>query len=156
MVYGVEDGGDSSYEDLLFCIDANPNEAIQDPDRPVIDPDEPEVSETENNYMSFAYEDIWPSGGDYDLNDVIIEYHRSITFNKDNYVSEVKETYEPVQKAGAATNRNAFAVQYATDQRGEMVLPSSAVDETQTNSIILFPNAMDVRNQKKRVITQFY
>ena len=156
VVYGVEDGGDSSYEDLLFCIDANPNEAIQDPDRPVIDPDEPEVSETENNYMSFAYEDIWPSGGDYDLNDVIIEYHRSITFNKDNYVSEVKETYEPVQKAGAATNRNAFAVQYATDQRGEMVLPSSAVDETQTNSIILFPNAMDVRNQKKRVITQFY
>lgn len=148
VVYGVEDGGDSSYEDLLFCIDANPNEAIQDPDRPVIDPDEPEVSETENNYMSFAYEDIWPSGGDYDLNDVIIEYHRSITFNKDNYVSEVKETYEPVQKVGAATNRNAFAVQYATDQRGEMVLPSGAVDETQTNSIILFPNAMDVRNQK--------
>ena len=100
VVYGVEDGGDSSYEDLLFCIDANPNEAIQDPDRPVIDPDEPEVSETENNYMSFAYEDIWPSGGDYDLNDVIIEYHRSITFNKDNYVSEVKETYEPVQRTG--------------------------------------------------------
>ena len=148
VVYGVEDGGDSSYEDLLFCIDANPNEAIQDPDRPVIDPEEPEVSETENNYRSFAYEDIWPSGGDYDLNDVIIEYHRSITFNKDNYVSEVKETYEPVQKVGAATNRNAFAVQYATDQRGEMVLPSGAVDETQTNSIILFPNAMDVRNQK--------
>lgn len=52
----------------------NPNEAIQDPDRPVIDPDEPEVSETENTYLSFAYEDIWPSGGDYDLNDVIIEY----------------------------------------------------------------------------------
>ena len=148
VVYGVEDGGDSSYEDLLFCIDANPNEAIQDPDRPVIDPDEPEVSETENNYISFAYEDIWPSGGDYDLNDVIIEYHRSITFNKDNYVSEVKETYEPVQKVGAATNRNAFAVQYATDQRGEMVLPSGAVDETQTNSIILFSNAIDMRNQK--------
>lgn len=140
VVYGVEDGGDSSYEDLLFCIDANPNEAIQDPDRPVIDPDEPEVSETENNYMSFAYEDIWPSGGDYDLNDVIIEYHRSITFNKDNYVSEVKETYEPVQKVGAATNRNAFAVQYATDQRGEMVLPSGAVDERKL--ILLFSSPM--------------
>lgn len=148
VVYGVEDGGDSSYEDLLFCIDANPNEAIQDPDRPVIDPDEPEVSETENTYLSFAYEDIWPSGGDYDLNDVIIEYHRSITFDKDNYVSEVKETYKPVQKAGAATNRNAFAVQYATDQRGEIVWPSGAVDEPQTNSIILFPNAMEVRNQE--------
>ena len=150
VVYGVEDGGDTSYEDVLFCIDANPNEAIFDPDRPVIDPDpdEPEVSETENTYLSFAYEDIWPSGGDYDLNDVIIEYHRSITFNKDNYVSEVKETYEPVQRDDAATNRNAFAVQYATDQRGEIVWPSGAVDETQTNSIILFSNAMDVINQK--------
>lgn len=148
VVYGVEDGGDSSYEDLLFCIDANPNEAIQDPERPVIDPDEPAVSETENTYLSFAYEDIWPSGGDYDLNDVIIEYHRSIIFNKDNYVSEVKETYEPVQRDDAATNRNAFAVQYATDQRGEIVWPSGAVDEPQTNSIILFSNAMDVINQK--------
>lgn len=48
------------------ALTANPNEAIFDPDRPVIDPDpdEPEVSETENTYLSFAYEDIWPSGGD--------------------------------------------------------------------------------------------
>lgn len=30
VVYGVEDGDDTSYEDILFCIDANPNEAIQD------------------------------------------------------------------------------------------------------------------------------
>lgn len=150
VVYGVEDGGDTSYEDVLFCIDANPNEAIFDPDRPVIDPDpdEPEVSETENTYLSFAYEDIWPSGGDYDLNDVIIEYHRSITFNKDNYVSEVKETFKPVQDELAATNNNAFAVQYATDQRGAIVLPSGAENETATNSVILFPNAKLVRGQE--------
>ena len=24
VVYGVEDGDDTSYEDILFCIDANP------------------------------------------------------------------------------------------------------------------------------------
>lgn len=148
VVYGVEDGGDTSYEDVLFCIDANPNEAIQDPDRPVIDPDEPEVSETENSYSSFAYEDIWPSGGDYDLNDVIIEYHRSITFDGNNYVSEVKETFKPVQDELAATNNNAFAVQYATDQRGAIVLPSGAENETATNSVILFPNAKLVRGQE--------
>ena len=151
-IIGVEDGANQSYCDLLFYVDATPEGSIDDPDRPIIKPDDskddPEPDPVEPLKGTLAFEDIWPSGGDYDLNDVIIEYHRSITFNKDNYVSEVKETYEPVQKAGAATNRNAFAVQYATDQRGEMVLPSSAVDETQTNSIILFPNAMDVRNQK--------
>ena len=151
-IIGVEDGANQSYCDLLFYVDATPEGSIDDPDRPIIKPDDgkddPEPDPVEPLKGTLAFEDIWPSGGDYDLNDVIIEYHRSITFNKDNYVSEVKETYEPVQKVGAATNRNAFAVQYATDQRGEMVLPSGAVDETQTNSIILFPNAMDVRNQK--------
>ena len=50
VVYGVEDGNDTSYEDILFCIDANPNEAIQDPDRPVIDPEEPTVTSSETTY----------------------------------------------------------------------------------------------------------
>lgn len=60
VVYGVEDGDDTSYEDILFCIDANPNEAIQDPDRPVIDPEEPTVTSSETTYRTYAYEDILP------------------------------------------------------------------------------------------------
>lgn len=155
VAYGVEDGGDKSYEDLLFCIDANPNEAIQDPDRPVIKPDDPVVEEDENVCRSFAFEDIWPTGGDYDLNDVIIEYHRTVTFNKNNEVSSVKETYKPVQKRDAAANRNAFAVQYAADQRGTMSLPSGAVDETQTGSVILFSDVMDMREQEIAVVRTF-
>ena len=43
-----------------FCIDANPNEAIQDPDRPVIDPEEPTVTSSETTYRTYAYEDICP------------------------------------------------------------------------------------------------
>ncbi len=148
VVYGVEDGEDTSYEDILFCIDASPNEAIQDPDRPSTEPDKPKMSETEDHYSSFAFEDIWPTGGDYDLNDAIIEYHRVITFDKDNYVSQVKEIFKPVQKAGAASYKNAFAVQYESGQRGTIALPSGAVDETTTSSVILFPDAMQVREQE--------
>lgn len=148
VAYGVEDGEDTSYEDILFCIDANPSEAIQNPDRPSIDPDKPETSETEDHYSSFAFEDIWPTGGDYDLNDVIIEYHRVITFGRDNYVSQVKETFKPVQKAGAASYKNAFAVQYESGQRGTITIPSGAVDEAKTHSVILFPDAMQVREQE--------
>lgn len=146
VVYGTEDGEDTSYDDILFCIDASPNEAIQDPDRPVIDPKEREISEREYAYYTLAYEDIWPSGGDYDLNDVVIEYRRYVTFDKDNYVHEVKETYEPIQRADAATHKNAFAVQYV-GQRGTMTLPAEAVDEQQTHSVILFPDAMQARNR---------
>lgn len=155
VVYGVEDGDDTSYEDILFCIDANPNEAIQDPDRPVIDPEEPTVTSSETTYRTYAYEDIWPNGGDYDLNDVIIEHKRAISFNSNNYVLKVEDTFVPVQKSGAATYSNAFAVQYVASQRGSIELPAGAVDETETSSVILFPDAKSVQGNEFTVTRTF-
>lgn len=155
VVYGVEDGDDTSYEDILFCIDANPNEAIQDPDRPVIDPEEPTVTSSETTYRTYAYEDIWPNGGDYDLNDVIIEHKRAISFNSNNYVLKVEDTFVPVQQSGAATYSNAFAVQYVASQRGSIELPAGAVDETETSSVILFPDAKSVQGNEFTVTRTF-
>lgn len=156
VVYGVEDSeSDTGYEDVLFTIDATPNEAIQNPDRPVIDPETNEVIETDNSFCIFAFEDIWPTGGDYDLNDVIVEFNRSITFNEKNQVTEVKDTYKPVQDPEAASKTSAFAVQYAATQRGTMELPATAVDETQTNSVILFPSAKAAIGQEFTVIRTF-
>lgn len=154
VVYGVEDGADKSYEDVLFCIDSNPNEAIQDPDRPVIDPVEPEIKTTETTYRTFAYEDIWPQGGDYDLNDVIIEHKREVSI-VNNYVAEVKDSFTPIQKEGAAVLANAFAIQYDASQRGTIKLPTSAVDEKETSSVILAP---DVRTSKDQplVVTRTF
>ncbi len=156
VVYGIEDGADKSYEDVLFCISADPNESIKG-DRPQIPTPTPKPS-VETSYNTYAYEDIWPTGGDYDLNDVIIEHTREITFKSIdfiNYVTEVKETYTPIQKDGAATYENAFAVQYKSDQRGTMTLPDGAIDETETGSIILFPDAKAVKGQSFVVTRKF-
>lgn len=155
VVYGIEDGGDTSYEDVLFCIDANPNEAIQDPDRPIIDPEDPIITSKETTYRVYAYEDIWPNGGDYDLNDVIIEHTRAIEFNNNNYVLKVTDTYTPVQEDGAATYEDAFAVQYDPSQRGTIELPAGAVDETETSSVILFADAKTVKDQSFSVVRTF-
>lgn len=46
------------------------------------------------------------------MNDVIIEHKRAISFNSNNYVLKVEDTFVPVQQSGAATYSNAFAVQY--------------------------------------------
>lgn len=155
VVYGVEDGGDSSYEDILFCIDADPNEAIQDPDRPVIDPEEPVITTTETTYRMYAYEDIWPDGGDYDLNDVIVEHERKVTITGDNYVTKVSETFTPMQEKDAATYNNAFAVQYDKNQQGAITLPDGAINEPETSSVILFTNVMAVHNQPFTVTRTF-
>lgn len=156
LVYGVEDGGDKSYEDILFCIDADPNEAIQDPSRPEIDPIPPVTDPvTEITYRTYAYEDIWPSGGDYDLNDVIIEHERQITITDKNYVTKVADIFTPVQRVGAATYNDAFAVQYDSDQRGTITLPAGAIDETETSSVILFSDAKSSKDQKFTVTRTF-
>lgn len=138
VIYGLEDGTDTGYEDILFSIDASPNEVIQNIERPVVDEEKPEITETEKNFYTFAYEDIWPRGGDYDLNDIVVEFSRSITFGSDNYVKEVKDVYKSIQGPNAAKMQNAFAVQYPANQRGSISLPTGAIDETATSSIIVF------------------
>lgn len=156
VVYGVEDGADKSYEDILFSIDCSPNEAIQDPERPVIKPDEPVITTTETTYRTYAFEDTWPTGGDYDLNDVIIEHKRQITVTNMNYVTKVEDTFTATQEKNAATFQNAFAVQFASDQRGTIVLPTGAIDElSETSSVILFPNANMAKDQQFTVTRTF-
>lgn len=155
VVYGTEDGEDKSYEDILFCIDANPNEAIQNPDRPVIDPDRAEITTVESSFMTYAFEDVWPHGGDYDMNDVIVEHSRSIKFNQYNYVSEVKDVFKAVQKSGAAIYKNAFAVQFEPSQRGTMTATDGVVAEDVTNSMILFKNCIEETGVEHTVTRKF-
>lgn len=145
LVIGVEDGGDKSYEDLLFYVEADPMKAIVDPEepgRPTI-PDEggdiEQPDETETTFGTLAFEDIWPSGGDYDLNDVVVEYKREVTFDSKNNVKKIVDTFTPVHDG--ATYTNAFAYQIDPSQMGRVTLPAGAVQETTTNSIVLFANA---------------
>lgn len=148
VVIGIEDsngGIDWSCEDMLFYVEADPKEAIVDPERPVIPEEEPEEDDlaTETTFGTLAYEDIWPDGGDYDMNDVIIEYKRGVTFNKDNNVQMIADTFKVVQKHNGAIYHNAFAYQVDALQMGSVTLPEGAIVESETNSIIVFANARE-------------
>ncbi len=155
VVYGAEDGKDKSYEDVLFCIDANPNEAIQNPERPVIDPSTAEVLASDKTMTTYAYEDVWPNGGDYDLNDVIIEHTRTVAFNQNNFVREVNDTYKSVHLEGAAVYKNAFAVQYDMSQRGTMSCSDGVSEESATNSVIIFTDCINQRTHERSVVRSF-
>lgn len=87
LVVGFEDGGSGEdYSDALFYVDANPIKAITNPEIPSITTDE--YDETEYDYSgTYAFEDIWPSGGDYDMNDVVVEYSTKV-------VKAVKRIFE--------------------------------------------------------------
>lgn len=52
-------------------------------------------------YGSLAYEDLWPGKGDYDFNDVVVDYRFQTVTNADNEVVEIFAVF-PVKASGAS------------------------------------------------------
>lgn len=63
---------DSDYDDLLFAL--NPKNAFAEL---------PEVEENKTTtHGVYAFEDRWPSAGDYDMNDIVVDYKQEMFFDK--------------------------------------------------------------------------
>ncbi|MDL2247267.1 LruC domain-containing protein [Bacteroides sp. OttesenSCG-928-J23] len=142
---------DSSYEDLLFYVDADPIEAIHDEDDDIIEDDE--IIKTDVTTGILAFEDIWPDGGDYDMNDVVVKYTTTVTFNQKNEIKSITDSFEPIHDG--ADYKNAFGYQINSEM-GTIDQEKSnfhAVEEN--NQIILFPNAKVVQNQTFTVTRNF-
>lgn len=75
------------------------------------------VTEDWHCVATYAYEDIWPSGGDFDLNDIIIEHWQQMTYTSKNYVRVVRDVFKLVSKKDAATYTDAFYVQVPANQK---------------------------------------
>lgn len=157
VIIGVEDGLNKSYCDLLFYVDASPAESIENPDRPTTDPDinKPEKPNgIQNTNGTLAFEDIWPDGGDYDMNDVIIEYNREVTYNTKNMVTKIVDTFTPVHDG--ALFANAFAYQIDKRQFGTITSITGGVQqELTTSSIIICPNVRQAIDKVYKITREF-
>lgn len=95
IVLSFEDWTDADYNDVMFNVWSNPIEAIA--------PDVPVVPDTEEDDTSIAYrmtykgivafEDNWPSKGDYDLNDVVVKYNSVLSYNTKNQVLSTEDSF---------------------------------------------------------------
>ena len=157
VVVGFEDGGDLSYEDLLFEVEADPSAAIYDPNKPSISGGTIVLPEQEYSISgTLAFEDNWPESGDYDLNDVVMEYKRVVTFDNQNQVKKLTDHFKPVQKPDGALFTNAFVYQVDATQLGSFApLPEGVEYEAATNSFIVFANAKTAIG-KEVVITRTF
>ena len=70
-----------------------------------------------NQFASLAFEDLWPSKGDYDLNDLVLDCNYWYVTNAQNKVVDIKPRI--YVRAGGATLKNAFGFQF------DGVLPSA-------------------------------
>ena len=111
---GFNPSGDKDFNDVVFYLQATPPDGIKVPD----DRDDdlnPEPTPDPEEYVieyagTLAFEDLWPSKGDYDMNDVGIEYYCQIVRNNDNMVIRVIDQFKPVKKG--ASFENGFGYQY--------------------------------------------
>jgi hypothetical protein len=134
--------GDNSFNDILFYVDADPVAAIYDPDQPTV-PDTPVVLPDETYTAAsgtLAFEDVWPKGGDYDMNDVVVEYNTKVTINGTN-IKQIVDTYKVVSKSGAAAKKDAFGFVINDNFGGTIASDSPDFTKEDNNQYILFNDA---------------
>lgn len=123
-------------------------------------PDDPDkaynnYSPGEGVYATLAYEDLWPNKGDYDFNDLVIDYNYNVITNAQNKVVEVVGDY--MVNATGAGYLNGFAVEFpvspstVTGVSGQQLndnvfsLGSNGTESGQTKTVIpLFEDAHDL------------
>lgn len=156
VVYGVEDGSDGSFDDVLFTVTASPNLSIKPEAENVAEIPHEHVQEKfttdKSKRFTYLFEDIWPNGGDYDLNDVVVRHSREVTYNQYSYVNEVKETFK-IEATPTTSDKDAIAFIIPEEHMSsELILPEGAVYEEETRSVFLTDQASKLYDKTVTVI----
>lgn len=168
FMFGFEDlprstgSSDDDFNDAVFFAKSNPVTAISQtnvlPIKPSVDADNDGVTDTQdeypndgtkafNNYYpsingaaSVAFEDQWPSKGDYDLNDLVVDYRYKIVTNAANKVVRVEGKFKP--RAAGGVYKNGFGIEFPTLRGNAVNMTGATLEAGQTNAVaILFNNA---------------
>lgn len=102
-----------------------------------------------SGYGSLAFEDLWPGKGDYDFNDLVVDYGFEIVTNASNKVSDVISN-TVVRAIGAGFN-NGYGFQFSNDQiqDNDVFVTGSSLEN---NIVTLAENGLEIGQDKPTVI----
>lgn len=98
---------------------------------------------------SYAFEDLWPNEGDYDFNDLVLNYRYTHVFNSSDLIVETLMTYN-IKNVGGSY-RNGFGIQIDMD---ESLIQSVTGSDLTTNIVTLNGKGLEA-NQSKPVLFLF-
>jgi len=98
---------------------------------------------------TLAFEDLWPSKGDYDFNDLVVDYNVNQVLNAQQQVVEIDAKY--IVKAMGASFENGFGFQLNVDPLNIISVTGTKLTD---NYINVSANGVEA-NQKKAVIIVF-
>ncbi|MBN2018344.1 MAG: LruC domain-containing protein [Candidatus Cloacimonetes bacterium] len=116
-------------------------------------PDDPDRSfnhytPAEGQYGTFMWEDLWPEKGDYDMNDLVMDYNVNEVTNASNEIVEVINNFY-LRAAGAGFLTNGFAIQYPNYWEVNGTIDDEldmAYVDTDNRTVIFFENHKVVFN----------
>ncbi len=177
FLFGFEDlvfgDGDDDFNDAIFYASANPIEAVSTEDVPPIDtpddedgdgisdifddfPQDPEraFETNDDEYSTLAFEDLWPQKGDYDFNDLVIDYnfffHKHANGSIKNLICEFE------LKAVGATKQNGFAVQFPFNSNNiEYINIIDGSDTLTYSEVISHPNFNPLLEDGDKAVINF-
>lgn len=103
---GVAVVADADNDGVADELDAYPNDASRAADS---------YFPSENEYGTLAFEDLWPSFGDYDFNDLVVDYRYQQVLNADNDVVDLKAVFVTRAMGGALKNGFGFQLDLASN-----------------------------------------
>ena len=165
-----DEGSDSDFNDNVFSVTASPVSAIKTDNMPNCDNTRPDrdhdgvcdldddfpddATKSFHNYYpsasgfgSLAFEDLWPSKGDYDLNDLVVSYRFDQITNNLNKVVEIKATLST--EAMGANYHNGFGIMLpipwnkvanvtgTSILHGAITLNPNKTESGQTNAVVI-------------------
>jgi LruC domain-containing protein len=167
-----DNGSDEDYNDMIFYASANPVDGISNKDvNPIDKPGDKDgdgVSDVydkfptdparayinyypgPDTYGSIAFEDTWPNTGDYDMNDLVVNYRYTTIQNGLNKTVEMFNDY--VLKASGAQFRNGFGVQFPFAPSAVATATGSKVNG---NSVVTLSSNGTEAGQSKAVLIPF-
>ena len=111
MVSFEDHTDDENFSDIVVALKSNPVEAVTE--IPVVDPSK-NWTTVEMLKGIYAFEDMWPYTGDYDMNDVLVRYNYIKTFDKENKIHAESFIFKTFQNF--AENKNGLA--FVLDSEG--------------------------------------
>lgn len=177
-VVGVEDelrtNSDNDFNDVMFQVNINPNAfgsaAKVNPICTPVDSDRDGVPDSFdaypndkerafNNYFpcrncfgTFAYEDLWPCDGDYDMNDLVLNYNYNVVTSSSNSVADVISTIK-IKAIGAGYD-NGFGLQFDVAPN-QILYRKSSNGNRFTGIVNLSPNGTETDVTDKATIIIF-
>lgn len=153
---------DENFTDVLFALKANP---IITDELPDVDPD---LNTTIEKRGVYAFEDEWPKAGDYDMNDVLVQYTYQKTFNIYNNILNESFTFKTFfNKSTVFTNGLGFTLTnaengnssaYLIKKEGESEFSQATGDDKiiSEGNVILLTNNVKINPNAEYKITRQY